>query len=75
MALVSARDFPFVSGAITKERTQPNTTRPAATSMVGPMPYASKKIGVAYVARMVPTRLNAMAMPTADARTSVGNSS
>ena len=57
------------------DSTNPRITRPAATSMVGPMPNAAMKIGVPYVATIVPTREMPMAKPTAVALTSVGNSS
>ena len=57
------------------DSTRPRITRPAATSMVGPTPNAARNSGVPYVATTVPMRENAMAMPTAEARTSVGNNS
>ena len=73
--LVSPSDLPAVSGAMEIDSTNPKITRPAATSMVGPMPNAAMKIGVPYVATIVPTREMPMANPTAVALTSVGNSS
>ena len=73
--LVSPSDLPAVSGAMKIDSTNPKITRPAATSMVGPMPNAAMKIGVPYVATIVPTREMPMAKPTAVALTSVGNSS
>ena len=36
--LVSRSDLPFVSGAMNADSTRPRITRPAAISMVGPMP-------------------------------------
>ncbi len=56
-SLVSSRDFPAVSGAMKMDNTNPKDHgSPAATSMVGPMPKLARKIGVAYVATIVPTR-------------------
>lgn len=49
------------------DSTNPKITSPAATSMVGPMPKLARKIGVAYVATIVPTREIPMAKPTGTA--------
>ena len=73
--LVSESDFPFVSGAITIDKASPIITRKAAESIVGPIPNSSSIMGVPYVDIMVPIREIEIAIPTAEARTAVGNNS